>query len=158
MIYGLMEDLRSDGSVLFHWVKGEEFVLQDDERKEQRVQLAGFRVFAAIGMVFAGTKVITFLVTFPIKVLLHLSLGVALYALAHDVFKMSQNSNQEGFTPKKPKPYLFRLFSGQEVSEEELARKFSTGTFFQPIWMWLYVNRNKVGGKTRKSKIEARKS
>ena len=147
MIHGLLTTMGADTSVLTHWPKGEDFKLNPDETKEQRVQLAAFRMlatlFMALGAVWA-LQIITFVVTVPIKVLLQLSLAVGFYAAAHDVFIMSQNANQDGFTPQKAKPYLFGLFKGQEVSEEEQARKFTHGTFLQPLWMWLYVNRNKI--------------
>ena len=153
MIYGLIGDLKSDGSVLIHWFKGEDIVLDIDEEKDQRVQLAAFRVLAAVAMAFGAIwalQIITFVVTFPIKVLLQLALAVGFYAGAHDVFIMSKNANQDGFTPKKQKPYLFGLFRGHEVSEEEQARKFTHGTFLQPIWMWLYVKRNKISNSRKK--------
>jgi hypothetical protein len=147
MIHGMVTAIRSDTKILTHWLRGEAFDLQPGEEKEQRVQLAAFRMLAAITMVFSALwalHIITFVVTFPVKVLVQLSLAVGFYAAAHDVFIMSQNANQVDFTPMKPKPYLFGLFKGQEVSDEEQARKFSHGTFFQPIWMWLYVNRSKI--------------
>lgn len=147
MIHGLMETIQADTSVLTHWLKGEEFDLQPDEEKEQRIQLAGFRMLATVAMAFGALwaiQIITFVATFPIKVIFKLSLAIGFYAAAHDVFVMSQNANQVGFTPQKAKPYLFGLFKGQEVSEEEQARKFTHGTFLQPLWMWLYVNRNKI--------------
>lgn len=146
MIHGMMEYVRADTVVLIHWLKGEAVALEPGEEIAQRVQLAAFRMMAAIAMAFGALwslQILTFVVTFPIKVIFKLSFAVAFYAAAHDVFIMSQNANQNDFTPQKPKPYLFGLFSGNEVSEEELARKFTHGTFLQPLWMWLYVHRNK---------------
>lgn len=145
MIHGMIATIRADASVLIHWFKGEEFDLEPGEEREQRVQLAAFRMLAAITMALGALwaiQIVTFVVTFPAKILFQLVLAISLYAVAHDVFIMSQNANQQDFTPLKPKPYLFGLFRGQEVTEEEQARKFTHGTFVQPIWMWLYVNRN----------------
>lgn len=155
MIHGITTALRADTSILTRWLRGQEIDLEVDEQKEQRIQLAAFRMLAAIAMVFGALwaiQIITFVVTFPIKVLFQLSLAVCFYAAAHDVFVMSQNANQPGFTPQKPKPYLFGLFRGKEVDEEEQARKFTHGTFFQPIWMWLYVNSNKISLPQKDSK------
>lgn len=143
MIHGLWQTLKEDSSVIYRWGKGEEVPLKADEELDGRVQLAFFRVIAALVMVVGAAwtlQIITFVVTFPIKVLLKLSLAVAFYAAAHDVFVMSQNSNETNFTPQKPKkPYLFGLFKGEEVSELDLAKKFTHGTFLQPLWIWLYV-------------------
>jgi len=147
MIHGMLEIIGQDATVLTHWVTGEEIELELDEEMGQRVQLAAFRMLAAVAMAFGALwslQILTFVVTFPIKVLFKLSFAVAFYASAHDVFIMSQNANQPDFTPQKAKPYLFGLFRGNEVSEEDLARKFTHGTFLQPLWMWLYVNRNKM--------------
>lgn len=146
MIHGLWQTLKEDSSIMYQWFKGEEIKLKDDEDQEQRIQLAAFRLLAAVAMTFGAlwaVHIITFVVTFPITVILKLALAVAFYAAAHDVFVMSQNSNEENFTPQKPKkPYLFGLFKGEEVSESDMARKFTHGTFLQPIWMWLYVKSN----------------
>lgn len=148
MIHGIIDAIKSDTTIFMHWCKGEDMELQPDEEKEQRIELAAFRMLAAIAMVFTALwalKLITFAVSVPGDVLLKLAFAVSIYAVAHDVFIMSENANQQGFTPQKAKPYLFGLFKGQEVSEAEQARKFSHGTLLQPIWMWLYVNRNRIG-------------
>lgn len=148
MLHGVWPTLKEDSSIMILWFKGENVPLKSDEELDQRVQLAAFRLLAAIAMVFAATwvvQIITFVVTFPLKVLLKLSIAVAVYAAAHDIFIMSQNSNEPTFTPQKPKkPYLFGLFKGQEVNEYDLARKFTHGTFLQPLWIWLYVKSKKI--------------
>lgn len=161
MIHGMMTTVMDDSSVLTHWLKGKEFDLEVGETKEQRVQLAAFRMFAALAMAFGAVwtlQIITFVLTFPIKILFQLSLAVGFYAAAHDVFVMSQNANQHDFTPQKQKPYLYRLFWGQEISEEQQALKFTHGTFLQPIWMWLYVNRNKLPTMEKKKATEIAKA
>lgn len=149
MIHGFMECVREDASVLTHWINGEtdKINVGPGEKPLHRVQLAAFRMLSTVAMAFSGLwilQIITFVVTFPIIVVCKLTLAITLYATAHDVFIMSQNTTLPDFTPRKVKPTLFGFFGGYEVSEESMAKKFSHGTFIQPFWMWLYVAHKKI--------------
>lgn len=146
MIHDFLKSCKEDFSVLTHWMKGDKVELENGE-DINRLQVAAFRMLATVAMVFGGLwalHIITFVVTFPIVIICKLTLAVCFYAIAHDVFIMSQNTTYPDFSPKKEKPSLFGFFRGKEVSEEEMAKKFTHGTFLQPVWMWMYVNRNKL--------------
>ena len=149
MIYNILNIVREDSTVLIQWGKGESLPEIKKEDQQQRVQVAAARMLAVIGMVFGGIwalQIITFVVTFPIKVLLKLAFAIYFYAMAYDVFKMSQNYSsfkQEGGR------FLDFLRAKQEI-EEEIGLKYTHGTLLQPLWMWLYVNRHKLPGQIPK--------
>lgn len=150
MIHGMMGTVQSDTSVLIQWLQGKEIDLGPNEEKERRVQLAAFRMLAAVAMFLGGLwalQILTFVVTFPLKAVLKLATAIGCYAIAHDVFVMCQNGYKKSMDEQNEKPSLWSYFWGKEVSEEEQALEFTQGTLFQPLYMWAYVNRNKIGTK-----------
>ena len=150
MIHGMMGTIQSDTSVLIQWLKGEEIELQPDEEKEERVQLAAFRMLAAVAMFFGALwalQILTFVVTFPLQALLKLATAIGCFAIAHDVFIMCQNAYKRSMAGQNEKPLCWAIFGGRKCSEEEQALEFTQGTLFQPVYMWAYVNRNKIGTK-----------
>ena len=143
MIYGIFQTLQEDTSVLNHWIKGEKLPENDEnENLQQRVQLAAWRMFGLLGMVFASLWVLSFvaaIITFPLMIGLQLATVVGIYVLGHDIFVMNKNASQEDFKNSE-KPSLIGLLSGQESFEEELAEQFTHGTFLQSMWMSRYAN------------------
>lgn len=164
MIYGFLETVKEDYAVLRRdghaalsdgyaalnsWIRSVDYKESSiPEQQLKRVQVAAFRMLATFGMAIGGLwtlSIITFVVTFPIKILFKLTLAVSLYAFFHDVFILSQNYNHPDFRKDQEKPWLFGLATKKyKLTEEELANKLTPGTYCQPAWMWLYLNRNAV--------------
>jgi hypothetical protein len=146
MIYGIFQIIQDDAKVLAHWAKGEEIEDINEEEQQQRIQVAASRMLAFVGMAFGSLwalSLLTFVITIPAKIILKLATAIGIYALAHDIFVMSQNANQQEFQ-QGVKSRLMGLFRGQEELEEDRASQFTHGTFLQPGWMWLYAHRNKI--------------
>lgn len=143
MIYGLLHTIQEDAVVLAHWIGGKN-VSEGGEDQQERVQIAASRMLAFIGMAFGSLwtlSLLTFVVTLPAKIVMKLATAVGVYALAHDIFIMSQNASQQTFR-ESVSSRLMGLFRGQEALEEERAEQFTHGTFLQPFWMWIYAHRN----------------
>lgn len=160
MIYGFLETvpddyavLRRDGhaalsdgyAALNSWIRSADCKASLlTEQQQKRVQVAAGRMLATVGMAFGGLwtlSIITFVVTFPIKILFKLTAAVSIYAFCHDIFILCQNYNHPDFRKDQEKPWLFGLATKKyQLTEEELANKLTPGTYFQPAWMWIYLN------------------
>jgi hypothetical protein len=146
MIYGLIQTIQEDTSVLTNWMRGQKNPPLANDDQSDRIQVAAFRMIASFVMALGALwtlSLLAFVATIPLKFTLRLAVAVSLYALAHDVFIMSQNSTQtdfrQGFQAR-----LFNLFRGQEAIQEERARQFTHGTFLQPLWMYIYAKKNDI--------------
>lgn len=147
MIYGLFRTIEDDGRLLTRWVNGKVFNGPQVNESSQKIQDAALRMLAVSAMLFSGLwllKIMTFLVTVPFGILFKLSVAISIYALSHDVFIMIQNHAQEAQKGIAQGVYegALRYLRGMNAQPEDQARQFTHGTYLQPVWMYLYVNRN----------------
>lgn len=149
MIYGLFQTIENDAGLLTRWVRQNVSKGPKVNEDSQKIQDAALRMLAVTAMVFSGLwclKILTFMVTVPLGILFKLSIAVSLYALSHDIFIMIQNHAQEvekGITQGIYEGAMAYL-RGVKAQQEEQARQFTHGTYLQPIWMHLYVNRSLI--------------
>lgn len=146
MIHGFMQTMQIEASLMVNWVKGQAVLEHEGEDRQERIQTAAFRMLAGIGMVFGALwslSVLSSVASFSLHLVLKLATAVSLYALAHDVFIMCQNYSHQS-VKQEIKEGLLRFFRGVGVQQEEHAQQLTHGTFLQPIWMWLYVNRDRL--------------
>ncbi len=144
MIYGFVQVIKEDISLLSHWIRGQEIPNAGNDAV-LRIQTAALRVLASLGMLWGalwGISILVFVATIPLQAILKLATAVGLYALGHDIFVMIQNASQRHLMQELRAGWAF--MHGFHALEEERARQFTNGTFLQPMWMWLYVNRNIV--------------
>ncbi len=147
MIYGLFRTIEDDGRLLTRWVNEKVFKGPKVNENSQKIQDAALRMLAVSAMFFSGLwllKIMTLMVTVPLGILFKSSVAISIYALSHDVFIMIQNHAQEAQKGIAQGAYegALRYLRGVNVQPEDQARQFTHGTYLQPIWMYLYVNRN----------------
>lgn len=146
MIHDFMHIMQTEASLMVNWVKGQAVLEHEGEDRQERVQTAAFRMLAGIGMVFGALwslYVLSSVASFSLNLVLKLATAVSLYALAHDVFIMCQNYSHHDLK-QEIKEGLLRFFRGVGAQQEEHAEQITHGTFLQPVWMWLYANRDKI--------------
>jgi hypothetical protein len=147
MFNEILNTIRSDSSDLYTWYKNEPLLNSQgkplsENDQQNRIRAAAARMLAVIAAAYAAyltLNLITFVVTFPITILLKLALAVSMCAVVHDVFVMFRNSANQS----KDRGAMGRFVAfvvGQ--TEEEKAKKLTHGTLLQQAWVWVYLKRN----------------
>lgn len=140
----IIRTFQDDLQVIKCWATGKEIQAVKNEDREHRIQVAAMRMITTVGMVYGGLwalSILTYVITLPLRIAFKLAVAVGMYALAHDVFLMSQNAHQSEFSRKNGEN-LFDLFRSSH--DEDRARNLTAGTYGQSFWMNLYMHRDQI--------------
>ncbi len=116
-----------------------------DDAANKKVYLAGVRVLSALGMVIGGFIAISSLPHFlfnPLGAAGQVALGLALFALSHDVFVMAKNETEQDANPAQKVAAnvlglvkdVIDLAKGQKDINDAPRQPITEGTFFRPLW------------------------
>lgn len=134
MINGFFEIITEDFIKLSNMQGKSADSLSDQEKS--KIAHAAMRVLAGLGMVFSALKgVQAFLGNHLFKVILY----SALYAVTHDIFLISLNSEKAllGKVVLEIKAlwnYFTEMCSGKKSSEDAPSHPYTEGTFFRTMW------------------------
>lgn len=135
MIHNYVETMAQDLALLLAAVD----VPCYSKGEQEKVKHAALRVFASFGMAFSVAKGVQAVVSESGFNLSKLSRAVGLYALSHDVFVVSQNT-EKGMWGDARAGFTFAFnrskeaMSGRKNGFPPTPHPFAEGTFCNPLW------------------------
>lgn len=113
--------------------------------QQKKVHLAAMRLFAAGVMgtaAFGGVLALTAFFSAPAAAVWGVGIYAIIYAVAHDVFKFSQNIENHNNTNglwTEGKSLWNSIWSGENKRPETFADMVSENTILKPIWKALFT-------------------
>lgn len=153
MIQGFFTTMQSDWSLLSDKMNNN---VSGDKETQRRVDLAAMRFFATVGMgigiVFA-LKALPLFAASTIAGLLALGLGVAVYAIGHDVFVIAKNESDQSANllgraaavVGSKLGDVVDLVKGKKNINDAPRHHCTDGTLLRPFWDKLFAIRTNEG-------------